>query len=292
MSNTIPNLNWARKLKKGYRDHPIDTDHRLYNEPLVDMEKFGLEGKNHYGFANNPPVEGSMRKLYARKTVAEKLKILDRKFRSAYGIKLFIKDAYRPLCVQRHIEKVVMRRKLLKEFPNLDDSEIKEKISDLVASSNDLMSPPPHLTGGAIDLEMHYLDSNTPVEVGKSLGLKNADPDSLHNKQRSGQNISKVEEEAIKNRTLLYDEMIHIGFMVNPTEYWHFSYGDQMWARLMNKPQAFYGPAPLLGLPMDIYALFHWDRYGSIPSDIDEKYYSEIADSFANIPADLLKLLT
>jgi D-alanyl-D-alanine dipeptidase len=31
------------------------------------------------------------------------------------------------------------------------------------------------------------------------------------------------------------------GLVCNPTEYWHWSYGDQMWAALMRAPYAFYG---------------------------------------------------
>jgi D-alanyl-D-alanine dipeptidase len=34
------------------------------------------------------------------------------------------------------------------------------------------------------------------------------------------------------------------GFAVNPTEWWHWSYGDQMWAKTTQAPQAFFGSPP------------------------------------------------
>jgi D-alanyl-D-alanine dipeptidase len=35
--------------------------------------------------------------------------------------------------------------------------------------------------------------------------------------------------------------MIEAGFAANPTEWWHFSFGDQMWAKLTGADAALYG---------------------------------------------------
>ena len=40
-------------------------------------------------------------------------------------------------------------------------------------------------------------------------------------------------------RGALCDEMSSL--IVNPTEWWHWSYGDQMWAALTHVPTAVYG---------------------------------------------------
>ena len=42
--------------------------------------------------------------------------------------------------------------------------------------------------------------------------------------KRSEENIYKI------NRNLLLDVMSYAGFTQLPTEWWHFSYGDQIWA--------------------------------------------------------------
>jgi D-alanyl-D-alanine dipeptidase len=54
-------------------------------------------------------------------------------------------------------------------------------------------------------------------------------------------------EEARANRRLLYWLMREAGFASNPTEWWHFSYGDQMWAQATGTPQALYAGAEFTG---------------------------------------------
>jgi D-alanyl-D-alanine dipeptidase len=50
-------------------------------------------------------------------------------------------------------------------------------------------------------------------------------------------------EEARANRRLLYWLMVDAGFASNPSEWWHFSFGDQMWAKLRNEAEALYAGA-------------------------------------------------
>ena len=49
------------------------------------------------------------------------------------------------------------------------------------------------------------------------------------------------DEEARANRRILYWVMAEAGFANNPTEWWHYSWGDQMWAKLRGEPAALYG---------------------------------------------------
>jgi zinc D-Ala-D-Ala dipeptidase len=42
-------------------------------------------------------------------------------------------------------------------------------------------------------------------------------------------------------RRVLYWTMLDEDFTNNPTEWWHYSYGDQMWAMFNDKPAAIYG---------------------------------------------------
>ena len=43
------------------------------------------------------------------------------------------------------------------------------------------------------------------------------------------------------NRILLQRTMIKFGFAQHPKEWWHFSYGDQLWAWKNKKDNAIYG---------------------------------------------------
>jgi zinc D-Ala-D-Ala dipeptidase len=57
---------------------------------------------------------------------------------------------------------------------------------------------------------------------------------------------NKGDSEHQRNRRILYWTMrgalIHddSGLVVNPTEWWHWSYGDQLWATLTEAPCAFF----------------------------------------------------
>ena len=42
-------------------------------------------------------------------------------------------------------------------------------------------------------------------------------------------------------RLLLKDIMHQAGFVQHPNEWWHFSFGDQLWAWCTNSDAAFYG---------------------------------------------------
>ena len=42
-------------------------------------------------------------------------------------------------------------------------------------------------------------------------------------------------------RNLLKEIMILFGFVQHPNEWWHFSYGDQLWAWKNKKANALYG---------------------------------------------------
>ena len=54
-------------------------------------------------------------------------------------------------------------------------------------------------------------------------------------------------EEARANRRLLYWLLRDAGFASNPTEWWHFSYGDQMWAQLTGAAAALYAGTEFTG---------------------------------------------
>ena len=65
--------------------------------------------------------------------------------------------------------------------------------------------------------------------------------------------LSFSDLEARANRRLLYWLMEEEGFCNNPTEWWHYSFGDQMWARLTGAEAAYYSAAE----PLEVLSLIH-----------------------------------
>ena len=45
-------------------------------------------------------------------------------------------------------------------------------------------------------------------------------------------------------RCLLHRVMTQAGFVRHPNEWWHFSFGDQLWAWTVHKDRAIYGRDP------------------------------------------------
>ena len=156
---------------------------------------------------------------------------------------LLIYDSWRPLEVQEFI----FKRAFLLECEKLDiDASLKnmksypsilKKVEKFLAyPSFDSRCPPPHSTGGALDVCLSDKDGNL-LEMGSKVDQmdETSNPYFFAN--------IKNEEAIIWNsrRNLLRKIMTKFGFAQHPNEWWHFSYGDQLWAWKNKKANALYG---------------------------------------------------
>ena len=156
---------------------------------------------------------------------------------------LLIYDSWRPLEVQEFM----FKRAFLLECEKLDiDASLKnmksypsilKKVEKFWAyPSSDSRCPPPHSTGGALDVCLSDKEGNL-VEMGSTVDQmdETSNPDFYANIKN---------EEAIiwdSRRNLLKEIMTKFGFAQHPNEWWHFSYGDQLWAWKNKKENAIYG---------------------------------------------------
>ena len=156
---------------------------------------------------------------------------------------LLIYDSWRPLEVQEFMFKrafslecekfdIDASIKNMKSYPS-----ILKKVEKFWAfPSFDSGCPPPHSTGGALDVCLSDKYGNL-VEMGGKVDQmdETSNPDFYENMK---------DEEAIiwnKRRNLLKEIMTKFGFAQHPNEWWHFSYGDQLWAWKNKKANALYG---------------------------------------------------
>ena len=58
--------------------------------------------------------------------------------------------------------------------------------------------------------------------------------------KRVNTNSDLISQPQMKNRKILYDAMINAGFVNYPLEWWHYSYGDRMWAAYSKRTECFY----------------------------------------------------
>lgn len=247
----IPAFESTRSVKVGYRDWPIDNTHPLYLEPLAKAGDFGIDGRNHYAHALNPPywaaAEGAIDALLVRVSVGKMLAGVNARLKRG-GLKLFLYDAWRPRAVQAYYHDVWMPSEVRRRRPDLDDAGVQAEVDRYwAAPSASPARPAPHATGGAVDVSIVF-EEGASLFMGGLFDDVTAAADTNFF-ERETQAMSYSDDEARANRRLLYWLMMDAGFANHPNEWWHYSYGDQMWAIHNELPAAIYGlakPAPEL----------------------------------------------
>lgn len=128
------------------------------------------------------------------------------------------------------------------EYP-LNYQELDTFVQQYVSLPNSgSISPSPHATGGAIDLMLAFNIDNQIIRFRDD--VVRFDDFSEKCKMDYYENVDNYFD--IKGITLkamnryLYHKMIEQGFSNLPSEQWHYSFGDQIWAYLNNK-EAYYG---------------------------------------------------
>jgi D-alanyl-D-alanine dipeptidase len=241
----VPDQADVRQRRRGCRAWPIDRGGALYAEPMVNLASCGIAGENYYWSARNPPywqrIEGSIPELWLRSSVARKLEEVNAKLAGA-GLELFVFDAWRPRTVQAYFHDIWMPQQLKTHRPELSGDALTAEIERYwAAPTKDENSPAPHATGAAVDLSLRW-------SGGELLWMGSLFDDVTEIAHRDyferiAPTMCFSDAEARANRRLLHWAMDEQGFSGHAEEWWHFSWGDQMWAAVTGKKAAYYGPA-------------------------------------------------
>lgn len=160
--------------------------------------------------------------MQCRCLVAEKLKRVAKQL-SEKGLGIYIYELYRsPEQQQMRLQETYNRYG--DKFSNKD--ELERNVRRYTAGVGG-----GHRTGGAVDLTL--CNSNgIPLDMGSEYPVK------------CPEMVTSYVLASIVNerRKLLCDVMHKEGFVNYPGEWWHFSYGDQLWAAYSYKRYAIYGP--------------------------------------------------
>jgi D-alanyl-D-alanine dipeptidase len=166
------------------------------------------------------------------------------------GYRLAIFDAWRPLAVQRFmvehtIASECSQRAVDPHTPSPERDQVVEEVGRFWAPpSEDPATPPPHSTGAAVDLTLAD-NSGAVLAMGSEIDALGAvsEPD-YYGKLANDLPDGEAKRQAVLwhgRRILLAEAMAAAGFCQHPNEWWHFSYGDQLWAWRSGAPQACYG---------------------------------------------------
>jgi D-alanyl-D-alanine dipeptidase len=161
--------------------------------------------------------------------------------RPDWRIQIF--DAYRPVEVQQHMvdytfAKVVRDRHWHPhDLSPEQQAEIWEQVYEIWAiPSFDPANPPPHSTGGAVDVTLVDGCANA-VEMGSEIDELSA----RSHPNYYAESTHPPDQRYHAHRQLLNTIMLEAGFCRHPKEWWHFCLGDRMWAWLSETPSARYG---------------------------------------------------
>jgi len=221
------------------------------NEPLIPIPETIFRLTPHpYMSLGAPYVKGSD-PWVLRSSVLKRL-IQAQQYLSDINpqLQLALFDAWRPIAVQKFMFNYTIQETCrLKEIDindlsaNGDIANVIEEVGRFWANpSSNPLTPPPHSTGSAIDLTLSDMSGN-PLDLGGEIDFIGAEssPD-FYKKDYPRTDCSK--HLVFQNRrSLLFSVMAQSGFVQHPNEWWHFSYGDQLWSWLSNQGNAIYGAA-------------------------------------------------
>jgi D-alanyl-D-alanine dipeptidase len=168
----------------------------------------------------------------ARKTAVEKL--LKASESLPEGLVLVVVEGVRTLDHQRfgwnskweHVKA---------ENPTWSDEQIEKAVRLVVAKPAPLAN---HNCGGAVDVVLGRVDG-TLVDMGAPYPSHGSDMDFASKFPMLSLDIT---DEQKANRKILREAMESQGFVWYPGEWWHFCYGDRMWAVYTSRTECGYGP--------------------------------------------------
>jgi D-alanyl-D-alanine dipeptidase len=194
-------------------------------EPLVDLADCGFAVEPVYynkGLSDTPMI-------YLRKTLVERLSAVSQEL-APLNFKIW--DGWRPREVQH---KVYMRywKAIAAEHPDWTEAQLHEQAGIFVTSATDPNRIPYHSTGGSVDLT---LVDESGVEIDMGTGFDHFGPEAAALHYEKDNTNQKIRD----NRRILREALTMFEFRYDEDEWWHFDYGNQIWAAVMGKPKAIY----------------------------------------------------
>lgn len=210
----------------GWREVPIEPR----EEPLVRVADIG--GRVHddprYHAEGLP---GAMPHGWVRAGVAERLAAAAAGLPG--GMTLVVWDGYRPIATQAALYDAYLHE-LAMVHPDWPADALEDAAARYVTPpSRSAVAPPPHLTGGAVDLTLGDPEGR-PLDLGTDFDafVPEAGARALEDAPGPARDL----------RRTLFWAMAGQGFTAYLEEWWHFDHGDQFWG-LATGRAAFYAAA-------------------------------------------------
>jgi D-alanyl-D-alanine dipeptidase len=146
------------------------------------------------------------------------------------GYRLALVEGWRAPQIQCRMHLAAYRR-FRSEHPDWSEAHVR-RLTNRFSAPMDRRVPPPHTTGGAVDLRLLTMDGR---EADVTSPFDRFDRRSYRFDARG------LSAAARANRRMLKEVLEAVGLTNYPSEYWHWSYGDQGWAYRGQYPHAVFG---------------------------------------------------
>lgn len=219
----------------GWWDVPIAA----VDEPLLAVADVGGESGTTSGRVRDDPQyvrmghSQALSRCYLRAGVLERLEAAAASLPDA--LTLVVWDGWRPLALQAAIHGAYLDE-LTVLHPDWPADALEAAAARFVTPpSRDPTAPPPHLTGGAVDLTLGDRDGR-PLDLGTGFDAFVPEAGARALEDRPGP--------ARAHRRTLFWAMAAEGFTAYTEEWWHFDLGDQFWGLVTGRPARYGGADP------------------------------------------------
>jgi len=209
------------------KDDPLvklNTTDKILVEPNWTLPD-DWEGKRYADYiATHPEYDG----VYVRSELATRLEAAARALEDRY--RLVIRAGHRPIEVQRKIL-IECAEEYKQDHPGTSDEEALEHARTFVSDPDYTL--PPHVCGAAVDVDVLDTTTGELVDFGSKINDDN---------DKSFLYYPDLTKKQKANRLMLVTVMLNAGFASCKPEWWHFSYGDQIWAWFYGEVNSLYSP--------------------------------------------------
>lgn len=169
-------------------------------------------------------------RMRLRSGVIARLRKAKRHLPEGWSFKIW--DGFRALETQRRLFEDY-RAVLAKGHPGWTEEQLTDAAAVFISTpSADPNAVPPHNSGGAVDLTLQDAEGRE-VAMGTGFDAFIDRAGTAYFEKRDGQ--------VHQNRMILMAALEEEGFVNYPEEWWHFDYGNQLWAMRTGAPFAVYG---------------------------------------------------
>jgi D-alanyl-D-alanine dipeptidase len=215
-----------KSLNRTERFVSMQNSAQLTIDPIWENPVDDIEGPLYQEYMRTHP---NYKAVYLRSSVAEHVyeaaQYLPKRFR------LILRAGHRPIAVQ-----LKLLQSLVDEYTRNHHGATPEKALEHARTfvSDPSLKLPPHCCGAAVDVDVLDTETDLLVDFGCQMNT-DSEIAFLHS--------DKISKQQRQSRMMLLEAMLRAGFASLPSEWWHYSYGDQNWAFFHKKDLALYSIA-------------------------------------------------